>query len=68
MYCFVTKNKISQWIDGILFNFGAYATDDESIAERLRNNKYVEEVIEQAEVEEVIEPVKPVKPVKKARK
>ncbi len=61
MYCFVTKNKISQWIDGILFNFGAYATDDESIAERLRNNKYVEEVIE-------IEPSEPVKPVKKARK
>lgn len=61
MYCFVTKNKISQWIDGILFNFGAYATDDESIAERLRNNKYVEEVIE-------IEPSEPVKLVKKARK
>ena len=59
MYYFVTKNKISQWIDGILFHFGAYGTDNEEIAERLRKNPYVEEVIEQKEE---------VKPVKKAKK
>jgi len=56
---FKTKDGIGSLICGCDFNYGIFITDNEEIAERLRKNPYVEEVIEQK---------KEVKPVKKAKK
>ena len=56
MYLFTTNDQTSQFIEGCEFRFGAFATNDITIAEMLRKKSMVTEVIEKQVEDTSVEP------------